>query len=205
MNKLIMVDIETTGIDPKKEDLLQVGLLQMSFVDGYWVGGTRLSIQVHSDRQPTTVFAKEHMVDLYKLSNEAPYISAKEIREQIIEFAKSFDMRPPNIKFAGWNAGIFDVPFLVEKGILEPSVYEQRDGKEIRVGDFHYRIYDITGALEFVKNIYQTESLDDIKAKFDVLTDRRHAALPEGKKHDALYDCVNQMNTLNDLLGLMRK
>lgn len=204
-NKCIMIDLETTGISPDTEDLLQIGMLEMTFVENHWVGGRTLNIMQHSNREPETAFARKHMVEMYKRANETPYITPQLIRAQIINFAQTCSMAPPDIKFMGWNAGIFDIPFLVAKGILEPSVYKQVGDKEIRVGDFHYRIYDITGALEFMKNLLGTDSIDDIKKMFEHLEGRHIAELPAGKAHDAIYDCVSQMNFLNDLLLLAKQ
>ena len=205
VNKYIMLDIESTGIIPEKEDLLQVGLLEVTFIDDRWIDGRRRLIQVHSDRQPESAFAKEHMVEIYKKSNSNNALLLEEVRGEIIDFAAEFDMKPPNLHFMGWNAGMFDVPFLVSKGALIASAYEQLpNGKEKRIGDFHYRVYDIQGAIQFTMNVMNLASIDEMKKKFDTLSGRTNAPLPEGQKHDALYDCVSQMNFLNDMLLLVK-
>src|SRR5690606_39907279 len=94
-------------------------------------------------------------------------------------------------------------PFLVAKGCLHPSKYETGpDGKDVRVGDFHYRIYELGGAVSLAQNVL---GYSDRQA----LTEAAREAypeleLPEGKEHDAIYDCYRQLRMLNGLIRMTR-
>lgn len=202
MEKHIMLDIESTGIDPDKEDLLQIGALEVEFKGGFWLPGRSHEMTMHSGAQPTSSFAKEHMVDLYRRCNAIPPCSSEFARDALLLFIQDCGVTPPDVYFMGWNASNFDIPFLVHKGILRPSSYVPGpDGKDVRVGDFHYRVYEIGGSVSLAQNVLgfsdRTALLDAAKAAYPM-------ALPEGKQHDALYDCYSQLQLLNGLITLCR-
>lgn len=200
MEKHFMIDIETTGIDPTKEDLLQVGILELNLVNGRWAYGRSLELLQHSGRRPMSSFAKEHMAALYDKCNAAPWISPEELRAKILAFFRECGAEPPNVYLMGWNASNFDVPFLVHNRVLVPSSYVPGpEGKDVMVGDFHYRIYELGGAVSLAQNIlgYQDRNalLKTAKGMFEM-------ALPAGKEHDALYDCYAQTQLLNGLIAM---
>lgn len=204
MEKHFMLDIESTGIDSKKEDLLQIGILECDFDGRFWKPGRSFELIQHSDRKPESQFAKEHMAKLYEVCNRAPKWEAENIRWMILDFFTKCGATPPDVYLMGWNASNFDVPFLVDKGVLQPSYYEiGPDGKDIRRGDFHYRIYELGGAISLIANKFPN-------------TDRKHLCeeakkldqivpLPQGKEHDALFDCYSQLKILNGLIELARQ
>lgn len=203
MEKHFMLDIESTGIDPGSEELLQVGLLEVDFVDGYWVPGRDYEMTHHTDRKPESSFAKEHQAALYEKCNAAPVIPVEVSRDTILSFLKDCGVNPPDVYLMGWNASNFDVPFLVEKKHLRRSTYViGPDGKDIRVGDFHYRIYELGGAISLAQNVLGC-------ADREQLIEAAKAAYPmparEGREHDALFDCYEQLRILNGLIKLMRK
>jgi DNA polymerase III epsilon subunit-like protein len=203
----IMLDIETTGIDPACEDLLQIGMVQMVWDEDHWTLGEHgLNLLQFSNRAPVTEFAKMHHKDLYARCNSVVRRHPQELRRDILAFAAQCGLYPPDLKFAGWNASIFDVPFLVAKGVLESSSYRQEDAAEVRTGDFDYHIYDVQSVLQFVKNLWNTASKDKITNLINQLPiqGRHQIPLPDAKDHDALYDCVKQINFLNDLLALIK-
>jgi hypothetical protein len=205
--KMLMLDIETTGIDPACEDLLQIGMLEMTWEKDHWEGGKQLSYVVFSNRAPVTSFAREHMKGLYELCNVAPRLNVRFTRRVVLDFAQSCGQTPPNLRFCGWNAGIFDVPFLVAKGVLKPTGYKTVDGQDVRIGDFHYRIYDLQAALRFVADAFGVEVAGGSgqTAVAGLAKNPYQCPLPDGKTdHDALYDCVKQLNLLNDLLATVR-
>lgn len=202
MNKHFMIDIETTGISPKAEHLLQIGALELDFVDGFWQPGRAFERVVHSDRQPSTDFARKHMVDLYRRCNDQPMAPAWLVRDELLKFFWSCGTKSPDVYLMGWNATGFDIPFLVEKQVLEPSRYETlEDGSEQRMGDFHYRVYELSGAVAVAENvtgIRRTELLVAATAAYRL-------DMPDGNAHDALYDCYNQTRILNGLIRLLRE
>ena len=66
MEKHFMIDIETTGIDHTKEDLLSIGILEAEFSQRYWRPGRSKEWIVRCERKPESEFAKEHMAALYE-------------------------------------------------------------------------------------------------------------------------------------------
>ena len=205
MEKHFMVDIEATGIDPAKEDLLQIGILEVDLQQGYWVPGRKAVWWQHTDRKPESQFAKEHMAAIYEACNKVHWVDPKDMRQSINDFFTQCGAGGPDTYLMGWNASNFDVPFLIHKGVIKPSDYETIDGKDFRVGDFHYRIYELGGAVSLAQNAL---SLTDRSLLCDKARDAGAVVggfeMPEGKAHDALYDCYSQLRLLNGLIFLMR-
>jgi hypothetical protein len=147
------------------------------------------------------------MVDLFKRCNEAPLHTPEFIRDEILNFCeKTAGARPPSIRFMGWNAAIFDVPFLVSKNILLPPGYKTVNGKDERIGDFHYHIYDMAGAADLLGNALKENSNKKIKELVENIEGCPKYELPkDAKEHDAVYDCLNQINWLNGFLRIIQK
>jgi hypothetical protein len=205
MEKHFMIDIETTGIDPAKEDLLQVGVLELDFKEGYWWPGKSLEITQHTGRQPVTAFAKKHMTALYEKCRNQPWLSPELFRENLLQFFRECGANPPDVYLMGWNASNFDIPFLMHHRVLVPSTYQQNaDGTETRVGDFHYRIYELGGAVSLAQNVlgYGEDRTGLLNVAKESMTETH---LPAGKEHDALYDCYAQVRLLNGLIRMMQK
>lgn len=203
MEKHFMLDIESTGIDSIKEDLLQIGILEATFDGNKWVPGRTLEIIQHTDKKPESAFAREHMAKLYEVCNRAPKWEAENIRWMILDFFAKCGATPPEVYLMGWNASNFDVPFLVDKGCLVPSRYEtQADGSDKMVGDFHYRIYELGGAISLIQNKFPKRARKDLLEEAE--SRDQSFALPEGKQHDALYDCYSQLKTLNGLIAMAK-
>jgi hypothetical protein len=192
-NKQFMLDIETTGVDIKTEEVLQIAMLELNFVDGFWQKGKAFNFFQHTDREPTSKFAREHMQELFKRCKEAEHVPAAEVRQKIIQFCEGCGAKSPNIFICGWNAGIFDLPFLSHHGYLMPARYEE----DKLVGDCHYRVYELSGAIQFFANVRGTNEVNPlIKEALKVFPP------PKGNKHDALYDCERQLAILNGLLQM---
>ena len=194
-DKLFMLDIETTGVDPKKEEVLQIALVEMDFSAGQWKRGRDFNFFQHTDRKPETKFAIEHMQDIYARCNKEAKIPADDVRQRILTFCKDCGAQPPNIFFAGWNAGIFDIPFLAHHGYLVPAGYV--DGR--LVGDCHYRIYDLSGALQLAANVKGHNEINQMIKEAQKLAPKL-----EGARHDALYDCDRQIHILNGLIQILK-
>lgn len=205
MEKHFMLDIETTGIDPAKEDLLQIGILECDFTkEGYWQPGRSFELLQGSGRQPENEFAKKFMAPLYKRCNQAPYQIPADIRYQIKKFFNECGAIAPNVYLMGWNASNFDIPFLCHHGILKPNYYETSyDGKDIMRGDFHYRVYEIGGSVSLAQNVMQKQDRKLFLEEVQSLPQR--FALPaQREQHDALFDCYKQLHLLNGLILAMR-
>lgn len=190
-----MIDIETTGVDPLKEEVLQIAIVEMNFLGGYWEKGKYFNFIQHTDRKPTTKFALEHMKDLYAKCAAAPSVPAEKVRQSILTFCRECGADTPNIFFAGWNAGIFDIPFLAHHGYLVPAKYEN----DVLKGDCHYRIYEISGALQLVANIRGHNEINTVLKEAQKMSPKM-----EGNRHDALFDCERQMHMLNALIRMLR-
>jgi DNA polymerase III epsilon subunit-like protein len=195
-NKQFMLDIETTGVDPAKEEVLQIAIVEINFENGLWSKGKVFNFFQNTEREPTSKFAKEHMQDLYKFCQNQPKVAATEVRQSIVDFCKDCGAIPPNIFFCGWNAGIFDIPFLAQHGYIVPAKYEE----DRLVGDCHYRVYELSGAIQFFANLRHTNEVNPL-----IKESLRTVSAPKGNKHDALYDCERQIAILNGLLTLARK
>lgn len=207
MEKHFMLDIESTGIEPKEEDLLQVGILELDYANGFWQPGRSFEETQFTERKPTSSFAKEHMTALYEKCNNTQPMLVETFRAKILAFFEECGAKTPDVYLMGWNASNFDVPFLIEKGYLRPSKYEPGpDGKDVRVGDFHYRIYEIGGAVSLVQNALNYADRGTLLKDAEELGQKFGPTfiLPAGKEHDALYDCWKQTRLLNGLIYLAR-
>lgn len=230
MKKHFMIDIETTGVVRGKDKVLQVALVEIDFDGCYWIPtGRNFERTLHYPGQPESEVAKEHMAALYKKCNEAPesldtkvvgfevrdFIHTmykkegkilrsqdKSIPDQVIKVDVPYIDTTPKF-FMGWNASNFDMPFMFDSGMLTPSSYAMVNGKETLVGDAHYRIYEQTGALQCVSD--QTGLSRDLVQKIAAELNPTEIKLPEGKEHDALYDCYKQIIMMNGLISLGRK
>jgi hypothetical protein len=205
MEKHFMLDIEATGIDPATEELLSIGLLETDWDGDFWRPGRCKEWILHTDRQPQSEFAKEHMVELYAKCNAAPVMTVDRLRWEVLDFLRSCGTTSVTDTYLmGWNASNFDIPFLIAKGVLRSNRYETgADGKDVMVGDFHYRIYELGGAVSLAQNA--TREKDRAKLIQDAKAWAPEIATPGGKKHDALFDCFEQLRLLNGLITLARR
>lgn len=203
MERHFMIDIETTGIDPEKEDLLEIGIVEVQQRGSIWHPVSEFRLLQGSERQPESEFAKKHMAELYKICNGMPYLSAETLRSKVLAYLQSRGCEgAKDTYFMGWNASNFDLPFLVKKGVLVPNYYELVDGKDVMRGDFHYRVYEMGGALSLAQNVIGIDR--SMLTKAAEAAGKDTAPIPEGKEHDALYDCYKQIRILNGLIKILR-
>lgn len=202
--KQFMIDIETTGIGSLDNVVLQIGVLECTFNGDKWVPGRTFEHLLHTERKPVTPFALEHMQELYARCNDTdPAMSRPAlVRAKLLTFFLECGEIPPNVYLMGWNASNFDVPFLFDHAMLEPSAYKTVDGKEIMTGDVHYRIYELGGALQLARDVTGMDAKDVIEAAKERCPE---IVPPKGKEHDAIFDCYNQLKILNGLIRLVRK
>jgi hypothetical protein len=117
------------------------------------------------------------------------------VRQQILDFCRECGADAPNIFFAGWNAGIFDIPFLAHHGYIIPAKYEN----DQLVGDCHYRVYEISGALNLVANVRGTNEINGVLKEAQKMGPKL-----EGNRHEAVFDCERQMHIMNALIRMLR-
>lgn len=191
-----MIDIEATGIDPDREE---------DWDGSEWVAGRSKEWFLRCDREPQSEFAREHMVELFRKCNAAPLLTIERLRWELLEFFRACGTKDCSDTFMmGWNCSNFDLPFLIAKGVLMAGRYETVDGKDQMVGDFHYRIYEMGGAVSLAQNARGEKDRAKLLEQARSLDCRPY--LPKtGKKHDALYDCYAQLQLLNALIVLAKR
>lgn len=209
-----MIDIETTGVDFKKDELLEVGVVEVQQIAGlYQPTGRTFRFVLHYPGSPQSVFAKKHMSGLYKECNEQPETqNIHKLRTELKNFihSKVVDgkmeyVESPKI-FMGKNISNFDLPFLISKGVLDESyIVQLSEEKEELRGDIHYRYYDMTGAI----SVFEDALGEDLKLTRNQIMDKmleldKSISLPEGKEHDALYDCHKQLKEINGMILFLK-
>lgn len=205
-----MIDIETTGIDPATNDLLEIGIVRMVMNNrGYYEPHERYRRVFYSPRKPESSFAKEHMVALYAEANKAPLVETSIIRADILKFFELCGAtKRDDVEFCGWNASSFDIPFLHAKGLLKAPGYEPGpDGKDMPVGDHSYRYYEMGGAVSLVQDmIGEGIPRKEVIRMAEVLGQAKSTNIEvgPGKDHDAIFDCLKQIKLLNGLLAMSR-
>jgi hypothetical protein len=199
-----MLDIEATGIDWHKESLLSIGILECDWDGIFWQPGRGLELLAHTERKPESEFAKRHLTELYSRCNDTRLPWPKELREPLLDFIKGCGVQgAEEVFFMGWNVSNFDIPFLIHKEILIPSSYDTCSrGKDHLVGDFHYRIYEMSGVIQFTCDYLKVDRDTLIKKAHEIKTPPFLGNYPVGKQHDALWDCYDQLKKLNGLLEM---
>ena len=210
-----MIDIETTGVDKDNDDILEIAIVQIKRNGcGFWELTSKENFhrKIYSDKKPETEFAKKYMVALYDecnhLNPERDDVgSVSESLRVWLHGEENYNREYQEPKFfMGWNASNFDLEFCFKKGLLEPSRYELLIGKEELVGDAHYRVYEQTGAIEYICDVRGWGRKTIMSMCEDILDNNPpwKLTLPEGKLHNALYDCYSQINMMNALIHIGR-
>lgn len=218
-DRRFMLDLETTGVDENKDDILEVGILEVQwpFKHGqYWVPGHSFNFVFHNKRQPDNLFAKEQMAELYKLCNETPEENTIELcRIRMIDWLGSLGVKRPNgMKIMGMSIASLDIPFCLKHKLLEKQGYKPDPNdptKEVATGDFHYRMHEQQGGIELCMKAIGY--MGDRSAFVDMIREVYTTAIPEEspaalagacKPHRALYDCYKQVDIENGLIHMLR-
>lgn len=181
--RIMMIDGEFNGLNPKTDDLLQFAMLKAVFDKEsfqYLVSRNTLNIFIHSDAQPTKKFHKEHLADCFKQAN-ASKIDSKKAKELVDEYVGDW-------WGTAWPCGdcvTTDLAFAYEKGLFVNNTYDENDVEQ--KGTLDYRILE----MKPLKALAQTFGWEKPK---DVL-----------REHDARNDCFNQMAELNSCLRFFRE
>jgi oligoribonuclease (3'-5' exoribonuclease) len=180
--KLLMLDLEMTGLDPAVDDILQVAAIKLELVNGQYVAGEEFNEFIKTDKQPESKFALENLAGVYK--------SAQTKGLELSDIAKKF------YEFLGEDLGKLspcgdcvptDVLFLYAKNLITLSSY---DGDVPVEGAFFYEYFDMNS----IKLVARTKA----GKKFD-----KELKLTSGPIHDALVDCKNQLIEMNAIIKFL--
>lgn len=231
MENHYMVDIETSGTDFEKDDILELASIELEYKYPFWYpvkdfrGVREFHCVLHyPSYKPLNDFAKKTFPKLIEECNQAPeshnydhlrYQFRKFLHEvktpnPSVDYPGSFSMElPDNLRdikpklFMGLNASVFDMPFIIKKVILTPCYYEKVGDKEQLVGDIHYRNYEQMGAINYVCNMtgLGRRAIEEIALDLNPTK----IDLPKGGLHRAHYDCYRQLVLMNGLIELGRR
>lgn len=100
---MIVVDIETTGLDPEKSCIISIGAVSFEYPDETFYAECRVREDAFIDDESLTVngFTREHITNIYKQTPE-------EMIKKFVEWAQKFENRT----IAGQNPGILDFPVI---------------------------------------------------------------------------------------------
>ena len=196
---MFMLDIETTGLDKEKDDVLEIGVVHMKMdKSGVFVPGESFSQIFPTTKEPSD-WAKQHpaQVEFYDKcrmlhqDDSSNRIRAEYGRRELTELKKhKGEDKLPSI--CGLNVINFDLLFLVKKGFL-------------REEDYSYRIFDVTPVIDFVMLAFNMR-----KEVRTPLVDKAFISgalvggMPDGTAHGALWDCYRQIKMLNGFLQMAR-
>lgn len=203
METVFVLDIETTGFDFKADDILQIGMLACNFTPTrrLWEPVAEYELFLPTKKNPTCDFAKEHMAALYTKCQAVPYKFAPwEVRQNIMNWVhRQVPANSEGVKLMGWNIGVFDLRFLLEKGYAIEG--DRNLGKPHSARDFHYRVFELGGAVDLIT----MEIGWDRSRLLEFIEENGVGRLPDNrKKHDALFDCYMNLRRVNGLHTLLR-
>lgn len=183
--RLVMIDCEMTGLQPATDDLIQIaGLkLELRTADMQYVETQEqpFNIYLHTDKQPESDFAREHLVEIYQRAQASStnYVEARNLL---------------NDWLGSWRGKVSpcgdcvptDILFMYVKGVVELSHY---NGDTPIEGSFHYEFFEI--------NPLKAVARQKAGTKFDRMLPR----IPGD--HDALVDCKNQLTEMNGIIKVL--
>lgn len=198
-NKYFMIDIETMGTNFDRDDIIQIGILEVTKDPrGYYNPGRSYVQTLYTDQEPLNEWIRTNHADLLTICRKETFRSAPEVRAGILNFFRQCGVTEL-AQLMGLNAMGFDVPYLVNKKYLVKP--EQGEDNILR-GDYHYRVFELSGVYTIGMDILGLDRKDFFKVANDACG---WIDLPKGKKHDALYDCYAQLKTLNGVIKLLKR
>lgn len=203
MNDIFMLDIETTGVDKEKDDIIEIGIVHAKRMEfgQFFIPQRMYCRTLPTDKEPSE-WAKGYpgQVALFKQCqeqflrgerNDAPALSF--LREELQEFFKLSGVKSPML--SGLNIVGFDIAFLKRDGILKD-------------GDHNYRSWCLTPLIETICHVNGVDS--QISKERDKVTAYLESVTPveifipgsESGEHTALYDCQKELRVLNSMIAM---
>jgi oligoribonuclease (3'-5' exoribonuclease) len=175
-DKMVMVDLEMTGVVPGRDKILQIAMLKLELQNLQYVEVAKpLVIYMKYDGKPENDFQKKflaHIIEKCNQSDVVPEMAAKQIAEWMGDWTGKC--------IPVGDCVITDLNFLYADNLIK---HNDIVNDEQVPGTFHYEIFDLNG----VKCIARQKA----GSKFD-----KELPLDENI-HDALPDCRNQTLELN--------
>lgn len=178
----LLIDTETTGFDPEKHQLLEVGILVLA--QGEIVNSLNIKIK-HKEYTLTGKAMATNKINIVEHEKEA--LDVKQAADKILGFLEE-NNNSEHYVCIGQNVD-FDIKFL-EKLFL--STYKIKDFRNL-VG---YRKLDIM-QLFFIRNIEGKVAAE--KQDLDYILNKLNIPIPE-ERHSALTDCLLEYEVLKKLL-----
>jgi len=194
---MIVVDIETTGLDPIENAILSVGAIYFENPKNYFYGECRINKEDKVSEQALIIngFTREDITDTKKQTE-------KELVERFYKWVDSQQIR----MFGGHNVGSFDLNFLKTKskkyGIKIKGGYRSMD----LCTTAQDRYYDIHGGFLLDDYNENAMSLDRVLDFCGILDERLKVDPPKktivkhGKTHNALEDAKLEAECFSRLL-----
>ncbi len=177
--KLVMIDLEMTGVVPERDDIIQIAATKLVLQELQYVEeGEPFEIFPHTNLEPSNPFHLKFLVDIFKKANES-----------------EFDIVDARNLFADWLGnwkGTIptgdciqqDMMFLYANGVIDRG--DIVDEKPVS-GTLHYECFDINPLKCIARQkLGKKEKLD----------------LASGI-HNAMVDCRNQTIELNYYLSVL--
>lgn len=206
--KLVMLDLETTGTDPKTTEILEIGAVLVELHEGVMTPKQNFHVYIQTDTKanPENPFVMKFQKNLYDHCNNLP--KTENLEKAKKEFKNFLDESFPNQnpskldtlpQFTGQNFSVFDSQYLLHNGLLQASTHNEKN--EIKAS-YNYRSLEIQSYSIVLAQALGYKSATDFMnyaASLDTETE-----LPEGNSHTALYDCYKQIKSFNGLMKILK-
>jgi len=179
-SKLVMVDLEMTGVVPERDEIIQIAMIKLVLQGNQYVEeGEPLEIFPHTNEEPSNDFHRKFLMDIFAKA-----------RESTIEIA---DCGPLIEDWLGdWKGKAMpvgdcvpqDMMFLYANGILTRNDIVNEGPVP---GTFHYEFFEI----EPLKSLSRTK------------TGKKESLELDKGIHNALVDCRNQTIELNHYISVL--
>lgn len=179
--RFLLLDLETTGFDEKKHQILEVGMLILE--NGKIIDSLEIKIK-HKEYLVTPGAMKANKIDLLKHDEEA--IDTKNAAINILDFLRKNKSEDKFI-VVGQNIN-FDIKFIEEMFLKEWKI---KDFREL----VSYRVLDIM-QLAMIRNLEGKIKLE--KQDLDTILNTLEIPIPE-TRHSAITDCKLEFEVLKKL------